>query len=521
MANPDFIFIDGFDHYTDAGDNTLNIGSLITRDWTTADQGNGMFITAALSGPAAGCALRVTNSGNGGTPAGIRRTVPGNYARHIGGVTFKPVAFGIAGESWGVCFIDGTTFQLSIVINSVSGTIAVKRGDGASGTTTIATSAESVTSGSVNVLEWDVTIHNTTGIVKVWLNGVLTTLNLTGQNTRGGTTNNYYNNVALLMFTNGTPVTYEFDHFYSYSYTASGGSETPLLNSPIIETEFAISDSSVQFTVGPAVLGKDYRTTTATNAAGANQLVLRKFTAEVGATLNSVSIVPGATSGTAKFKAVLYADSSGSPGALTATGTEVVGCTSGNTLTLPFSAGQTLTGVTDYWVGYITDTSVVIQRFDSTTTLGQSKANTYASGAPNPAGAMTINQPTWQIWGNLTAPAANWAQVNKREPSLAEYDSDSTVGHKDLYNFPALSVTPSSIALVAVRAAALKSDGGARTINLITKSGATTGNGNTAGISPGLALAYVTSYFLTDPNTSAAWTATNVNNATSGVEIAS
>lgn len=516
MALPDFAFIDGFDHYSEKGDLTLDISTLLLRDWTSQIGGN-HFLTTALTGPAAGCALRISGSGNGNT-AGIRKTLPGNFARNIGGISAKPVTWGAAGESFQILFYDGTTVQFSLNLNAVSGTISARRGDGAA--TVIATSVESAISGVTFELEWDITFHNSTGIIKVWLNGTLTSLNLTGQDTCA-TANNYHNGIALahLGNTNGTKI-HDVDHFYTYCYTASGGSETPLLYAPIIETQFGTSDDTAQFNFGLGVLGKDYRTTTTTSAPGANQLVLAPVTADSSGNLDGVRIMPAATSAAAKFKAVLYADSAGVPGALTATGTEVVGCTSGTVLALPFAVGQAVVAGTQYWIGYITDTSVVIQQFDSTTNLGRKLANTYGSGAPNPAGAMTTGQPTWEIWGSLSGVTTMFSQVNKKEASLNEYNTETTVGDKDLFNFPALSITPSAIAMVAHRVCALKSDGGARTIDLPAKSAATSSNGSLAAQSPSLSLSYLSSNFFVDPNTGVAWAAAGVNGAKGGYDIA-
>jgi len=75
-------------------------------------------------------------------------------------------------------------------------------------------------------------------------------------------------------------------------------------------------------------------------------------------------LVSSATSGTAKFKAVVYADSAGAPGSLLSSGTEVVGCTSGSTLTGALITPQSLTAGTPCWIGFITDTSVVLQQAD-------------------------------------------------------------------------------------------------------------------------------------------------------------
>src|SRR4051812_39887930 len=99
MALPDFAFFDGFDHYTDKRDATLDVGTLLFREWTSYATGSspGTFIVTPLSGPAAGAAVRI--SGTNGYFA-IRRSVPGNYARHIGGVTIKiPTLTGNVGNA--------------------------------------------------------------------------------------------------------------------------------------------------------------------------------------------------------------------------------------------------------------------------------------------------------------------------------------------------------------------------------------------------------------------------------------
>lgn len=314
------------------------------------------------------------------------------------------------------------------------------------------------------------------------------------------------------------------DHEYDRFYISSGGVDTPLLYNPIIETQFAASDAAVQFTPTAGVLGQDYSATTNTNAPGANQIFLRKFTPIVNCTLASVSILPGATSAGAKFKAVVYADSAGVPnGAPLSSGTEVVGTTSGTLLTGALVTPQALTAGTPYWIGFITDTSVVLNEVDTTIT-GAKAANTYTSGAPTTP-SMTTGQASWIIFGNCTSPAANWAQVNNgfSNPPLGDlsYNADATVGHADRFNFPALSVNSQNIATVAVKGYAKRSDAGARTIDLITKSNTTTSTGSAPGQAPATSYGWMVSYFDTDPNGAIAWTKTAVDAATSGYDIAS
>lgn len=519
MALPDSEFIDGFDHYTGAGNVTLSVNTLLLQEWNSITNSGGTapttFIVDALSGTGYALRFNFANGTFNDHTAYIAKTLPGNYARQIGGVTISPIT-NASNHGVGVTFLDGVTAQLSIVVNHTTGTISVRRGSPVG--TLIATSTESMSIGSVHTIEWDITFHNTTGIIKVYLDGVIcTNLNLTGQDTCSNA-NNYINGFAFSAANNNSTKVVEYDHLYLFNYTASGGSETPLLDTPIIETSFPDGDFSVNFTPGPSTLGGLTRTTTATNAPGANQLALRPFTPLTNCTLDAVCTVSGATSATAKFKAVLYADSGGSPGALTATGTEVVGCTSGSALSMPFASGQSLIAGTQYWLGYITDTSVVIQQSDTGTT-GQRKANTYTSGAPNPAGAMTTGQPSWRIWGTLSGMPENFTQVDIDSPSTLEYNYASAVGDKDLYNFDGLVNVPNTVHLVAMRANVSKSDGGSRTLDLIAKSGATESTGTDPAIAAPVSMGYVSSYFWTDPDTGVAWTGAGASAAQGGVEI--
>lgn len=511
MANPDFEFIDGFDKYGPTGEPNLAT-NLIAGEWNTA---NGIAtadsgIVAALSGT--GYALKLRRASLS-TAATFTKTLPGNYARIIGGFTFaSPLS--VAGQ--GVVFLDGATAQLSITVNT-SGQIEVRRGTFTA--TLIATSTQNVAANSVHCLEYDITFSAAAGIIKIWLDGTLTSLNLTGQNTKVSA-NAYANSVQIGAQDLGN-ATITFDHLYLWCFLAAGGSETPALTNPIVETQFPTSDSAVAFTPTAGVFGTAYRTTTTTSAPAANSLVLRPYTAPVAATLNSVSWIPGATSAAAKVKPVIYADSAGAPGTLLSTGSEIVGTTSGTRITAPLTTPQALTAGTQYWIGYITDTSVLVQLSD-TTTIGYRAANTYTSGAPGTAPAMTSAQASYMIWGNTTGMVTNWDQVDKNPPlGDLSYNQSSTVSQEDLFGFPALSSTPATIYSVAVKANVTRSDAGARTVDLRTKSGATTGSGGSSGLTPAATYGWLTSIFRTDPNTSAAWTPTALNSAKHGLKVAS
>lgn len=517
MALPDYIFTEGFDKYGPTGEPNISTNLSLYGEWTSTSilGSGGMALVAALTGT--GYALRIFETGSSGASL-LNKTVPGNFARVIGGYTFT-VGFLSGGNSQGIVFTDSGTAQLSIGISD-TGNIVVKRGGFTS--TVIATSLSSYSAGTNHVLEYDITFSAAAGIIKIWMDGTLTSINLTGQNTKT-TANAYANGFQLGAGTNFNSYNITFDHLYFWGYLAAGGSETPALTNPIIETQFPITDDTKVFSFGAAVFGQAYTTVDSsnTNAPGANRLSLRKFTAEVAGTLNSINIIPGATSAGAKNKGVVYADSSGAPGTLMSSGTEVVGMTSGTTLLLPLVTPQSLVAGTSYWIGYITDTSVAI-RVTDLNTVGYGAANTYSSGAPGTAPAMTSGQSSWLIWGAVSGVATNWNEVNKNPPlGNLSYVQSSTINDEDLYNFPALSSTPSVVYSVAVKANVAKSDSGARTVDLRTKSVSTSSSGSNPGLAPLTTYSFLASYFTVDPATGVAWIGSGVNAAKHGVKIAS
>lgn len=516
MSAWDAEFVDGWSKYGPAGTVLSPSGLLnpsMAGDWTGYDVSNGnLSVVAPLMG--AGLAAFLVGTNAIGGDAGPWKTLPVNYARCTGTRTFS--ANLVAGAQCGFQFRDITTPQLTLTIEG-NGAIGFRRG-GVTGT--LVATGGSVASGSVNNLAWDITFHGSAGIVKVWLNGVLiSALNLTGQNT--APSGNAYINGIKFSLANLCSMTWQdqYDRFY----ISSGGTDAPPLTSPTVQTQFPSSDATADFTATAGVLGPVYSVTAVTNAPGANELALRKYTPVVNATINSIGIVPEASNGMAKFKGVIYADSTGVPGSLLSSGTEVTGTVAGTALVLPLVTPQSLTAGTPVWIGYITDTSVVLAQQDNTTVAGFKAANTYASGAPGSAPSMTGSQPSWELWGNCTAMAHNWPQVSTNPPvGDLSYNSDTSVSDFDLFGFPALSGAPVNIYTVAVKGFLRKSDSGARTVNLQTKSGATTSNGSTPGIAPGTSYVWEASYFDVDPNTSAAWAnAAAVNAATSGYEIAS
>lgn len=529
------IFIDGFDKYGPAGliytnnngsfssaasSGTSIVALLQSGEWTGASvtmNGAGTATMAVVSPlSSTGQALQFTAGSTSGTSiVQIYKTLPTNYATIIGGIRFRP---DVLGPTTGLVFQDGTNAQCSIKINQTTGTFSVLSGS-LSGTV-LATSTTSVTATSIHYLEWQIGFGTTgVGTYQVWLDGV-SILNGTG-NTRAGSTNNYCNLVTISTSSSSTSsAQVTIDDFYLFDTTGSTNN-APLLSNPRIETQYPISDAQTQFANGALVLGNAYSATAATNAPGANKLFLRKITPSASCTINSISCIPAASSSTANYKPAIYSDSAGSPGSLLSTGSAVTGTVAATVLTGPLTTPQSLTAGTPYWIGFITDTSVVLQEQDATTT-GVSVTATYTSGAPSSPTGFTTGLTSWVIWGNATGASTNWETQNDN-PALAglTYAWSGTVGNEDLYNFPALSVNPSAVYTMAVKCYGAKTDTGARTISLHTKSSSNDGTGSNPGIIPATSYTWLTSYFDTDPNTGVAWTGIGVNGATSGPGIAS
>jgi len=490
------VFTAGFDIYGPANSNASAVAAMLTAgEWTSA-AGTAQQIVAPLS--ASGQALVI---GAGGS---LTKTIP-TTGRIIGGLRFSSSLANFAG----VQFLDGASNQAGIVINS-TGTIQLRNGVYFSGTS-IAVSAASITANSTHYLEWDISFGNAAAY-QVWLDGV-SLFSGTGDTT--ATANNTISGFSLIC---SSAVVYTVDDLYVFDASGTANNAV-LLTSPRIETTFPISDSAVQFAAGAAILGSAAQRTATTNAPVANSLLLRRFTPAVSGTLNSITVMPGATSAPALFRPVVYADSGGSPGTLMSTGATQTGVTSGTAKDLPLTTPQPLTAGTQYWLGYMTDTSVAMQQSDAANG-GYRAAATFGSGAPGTAPAMTAGQPTWLFWGNLSGTAVNYYEAAQQPPpGPYSYVFDATVGHEDLYGMSPLSASPGAVHTVAVKGYVQKSDSGTKTLSLRVKSGANDSGGSATGLAPGTSFGWLASYFATDPNTSAAWTGANLDAATAGIRV--
>ena len=498
------LFTDGFDRYGPTNTNDPQVRALLVTDWSSIPTGAfGTFnVIAGLS--SAGYAINIVGAAGGG--ATISKTLPGNYARLIGGVRFS---CNLGAVNAGVLFYDASTIQSCVTINATTGTISVRTG-GLTGTA-IATSTATVSANSTHYLEWDITFGNSAAY-QVWLDG---TSIMSGTGDTTSTANNTASAIALAVGQAATQNT-SFDDLYVFD-TSGSTNNVVLLTNPRIETSFPTSDSAVQFSPGAVILGTNNRTRTASVGNSAvNQLRLMPFTPAVNITLNSISVGWLQTSATIQVRPVVYNESAGVPNTLMSSGSTLTGITNGVINTLPLTTPQALTGGTRYWLGFMCDVAATMMSLDGGTAT-RTATSTFASGAPGTAPATTADFNSTMIYGNGTA-TANWnASAQNPPPGSLSYVYDSVVAHEDLYVMNSLSTTPANVYAVAVKAYAARSDAGSRTMSVHLKSGATDATGGS--FAPGSSFGWAAAYWDRDPNGTVAWTASALAATTAGFKV--
>src|SRR5262245_59073527 len=177
------LFIEGFDKYGPANSNGASVSSALTaNEWTTASSGaTSVNIAAPLS--ATGYSLQFGANGN------VVKTLAANYSRLIGGVRFLGT---LVNTSTLIQFRDGASAQCWITMES-TGVIHLRTGGSAG--TDINTGA-TISANTTHYLEWDITFA-ASGAYTVYLDGA-SLFSGTG-NTRGGTSNNFANAMALVQ----------------------------------------------------------------------------------------------------------------------------------------------------------------------------------------------------------------------------------------------------------------------------------------------------------------------------------
>ena len=505
------LIIDGFDKYGPNNNTAFapNLSPPLAQGgWTLVDAFGKPVIAEGLSATGYSVQFNCVT----GLSIAASKTLPGNFTRLVGGFRFYsslsgPCAF---------LFYDNSTPQCSIVVEPLSGFIAMKQ---ANNGTLLQQSTASVAANTVHYLEFDVTFSSgSLGGWTVWLDGVQILLG-TGTTQQSG---NNYANVVAFSATGGTfGETFTFDDFYLFDSTTALNNAV-LLSNPAVITQFEIADHQTQFANLGNVFGNSYSLATSFSSAysfAANTLYLAKFTPNVNCTVNSVLITAESTNNLANFKGVIYSDNAGVPNALLSTGTQVTGCVAGSPVVMPLITPQALTAGTPYWIGLIGDSSVSLLQFGSTTS-GYRANNTYGSGAPGTAPTMTAGQLAIVLYGSCVGAATNW-ESEALNPPIGDLSSVSSavVATSDLYVFPAIPSSVTRVYSVGVSGNVKLSEPGVHTFDLLTLSGATLGAGSNTGITPTIDYAWYDSYFDTDPNTSVAWAPIDVTNGFYGMSI--
>lgn len=173
-----------------------------------------------------------------------------------------------------------------------------------------------------------------------------------------------------------------------------------------VQVGFATSDTATTFTPG------------------GNTLYLVPITPDAAISLNDVTLMPAQTNTNIRFAAVLYGDLNGTPHDLINTGIITQGMTAGVPVGSAFINPTGLLMNVQYWIGFISDTSLDFTRANVTGTSGVVGANTFSNGPPVLINNLTVGQPELQMYGNGTSTSVLEAR-SYVYTYLSEYDEES------------------------------------------------------------------------------------------------
>jgi len=406
---------------------------------------------------------------------------------------------------------DGATAQCTVVFQS-NGDLVLK--SGTSGGTVLATYSAAFAQDVWTQFQIRVVISNTAGSMTVRKNGQTSDsyASATNLNTRGGTANNYATAIAL---GNGAAVTstpWFLEDLLIYSGSGAApndwvGDVRAVCLPPVADTaqkQMVPSPAGTTTVGGPAF---------STRAFAANTIYWGSLTpARSGAVTKATIVAAAGLTGHARI--ALYApDATGLPGALIAVSAEVTNpVAAGSDFT--FSAGTNLVAGRAYFAALLLDAAWTANTINLS--ANYTLARTYSAGFPDPAGVTTFAaaQPPALIF----TVAGNIVTVSE---VLANGDTDfvagSNVNDADLYDVADLPLTPTTILGVVTKVYLKKSDAGARSGQLLVKSGATQVAGTDTVL--GTTYTYLARVDTVDPNTGAAWSAGAINAVQIGQKV--
>ncbi len=436
---------------------------------------------------------------NGSTASLVKSSGVNDRVHHLAFSFYQTSVMGGTNVGALFVFLDGTTAQCSIGFRQ-DGAILFYAG---SAGTVLATYVNAFAlQNTWYAFEFEVVIGSgTTGSFTVRKNGnSIADFTATGLNTQASA--NAYANKLQLAMVSGSP-NGNVDDLFWRSGAATGawlGDIRCLTRMPAsdVSDQFGVAGTRSQTTFGNV----PYYNSTAPFSVYAPAVMTW------GGSLISVSVF--FYSFTATIKCALFLDNAGVPGALIATSPTIVTNPTGAAAAFAFS-GVTVAVNQKIWIGLCP--SVAPGNFcqmANGTTMAVNTTITYAAfPVANPtvtAGASgTIN-------ASLAGAPINSSAVNEpQHDGTATYVYDSNPGDQDFYAIGAAGTsTPFSTIAVITRGFMQKSDAGTRTAAVQLRSGAT------VVATPTLALSnsgfqWTSRLDLTDPNTSAAWTAAAVS----------
>jgi hypothetical protein len=466
--------------------------------------GTPTFVAGRFSGSQA---LHVT-----ATSTTLTKSSGANDAVHHLVVACRQTA-AITGSTLGLYLqlLDGTTGQCAVVFRS-DGAILLTSGSPGGTVLDTYTGAFPVAN-TWYAFEIEIVINNVTGRFRVRKNGnTADDYDSTAIRNTRVSANNYANKLTFGM--QAAVNAQEVDDLYWRSGSVSG----TFLGDLRCYTRMPASDASVQFSRSSSGFQQSIDGGMGGGSSNftANLINYIPFTATYTGTVGSVTFTCSTTSTGSNFKCALYnnAGSSGSPGTVLGTATPFTGAGVGPVI-VSFPTPIAVVAGSTYYIGFGVDTASGQFRSTSTTLSGYFTNSGYAAFPVNNP-SVTTSTGTFMFYTVNYSPSANYMMVAEaQQDATTSYVYDSTPGDADFYGIAAIASTPVSTFAVVTRGYMQKSDAGTRTAAVQIKSGGTTV------ASPTLVL--TTSGFLwawrmdlTDPATSAAWTAAAVNNVTIG-----
>ena len=453
--------------------------------------------------------------GFGNAAAWVEKNLSGNYT-----TIFFAVAIGYFAALSGSTILhsfdikDGTSVQCSVGFRS-DGAIVVTALTNGTGTN-LATFTSAFLASVWSQFQVKIVINNTTGSVEVRKDGATSaTFSASSLNTRNGTANAYANRIR---FNSQGSAVGNADDFVIWQ--DQGAAPTSWIGDCRVTQHMPDEDTAQKdFTAGTTEnLNHSISIANAQSRAG-NLLI---FGTNVGISPthdgNIFSVeLNFQSSFTGHVKVAIYDDTgtAGAFGAPIAVSDEVTNPSSG-TVTFTFSTPARVLASGTYFLGIMADATMSLG--GSNTAAGKTFAATYPTFPTNP-GTLAANAGT--VYGISINTPDNYTEVDE-----ATHDSDTSYVYSavtdalDLYEIEDLAFTPASIVAIATKGYMNKDNTGPRTAAAAIKSGSTTSVGTSQSIST-TRQPIPPTFYATDPDTSAAWTAAGVNALQVGPKVVS